>query len=88
MNYVPSNISEAHTILQNTVETAEALELSLDSSATEALRQPGLCNADLSIPTFPLNLTTDSFIVRLENAANDLRNNDLQQSKYFEDKIF
>lgn len=62
-----------------------AFDMPIDLTAIDALPLANTSNNnDLSsvLPTFPLNSTTDSTINQIENAANNLRNNNFVQSKY------
>lgn len=79
-----SNVIGAHIIIDSAVTSAEVVELSIDLTTAEDLRQPSPCNNDLSaiFPLLSLNAPETPTLIRIKNAADDMRNVGRDQSKY------
>lgn len=78
-----SNVNGAHIIIDSAVTSVEVVE-SIDLTTAEELRQPSPCNNDLSaiFPLLSLNAPETPTLIRIKNAADDMRNVGRDQSKY------
>lgn len=75
---IATNVNETHTIVEDTLTLAEVFELSIDMITAGALQ---LKSSNTALPPLPFKSTEISISTGLANAANDLRNIGLEQSK-------
>lgn len=84
-----ANVNETLPPIQNTIASAEVLELSIDLVTPEAFQLvSSSVSSNSALLPLPFNSTEYSISTRLGNAANAFRNIGLQQSKHWPLKQF